>query len=75
MSNADTAAGSSYEILGAVLRDSCLDLMTEYGLSSLLQVTPEDATAADAANTASRNGRLRRTDRAARCSRRGQDRC
>lgn len=49
MSNADTAAGSSYEILGAVLRDSCLDLMTEYGLSSLLQVTPEDATAADAA--------------------------
>ncbi|MEY4549673.1 MAG: hypothetical protein RL685_5868 [Pseudomonadota bacterium] len=32
-------AVSSYDTLGAVLRDACLELMTEYGLSAILQTS------------------------------------
>jgi hypothetical protein len=32
-------AVSSYDTLGAVLRDACLELMTEYGLSAILQAS------------------------------------
>ena len=32
-----TVPASSYETLGVVLRDACLELMTEYGLSAIVQ--------------------------------------
>jgi hypothetical protein len=47
------AVAASYETLGAVLRDACLELMTEYGLSAILQVSRAPEAFAPSAASAS----------------------